>query len=215
MIRVAVVDDHPIVRRGLRETLSAETDIAVVAEAARSEEVLSMLRASACDVVVLDLSLPGGSGLDVLKEIRRDFPNLRVLVVSTHAESQYAVRSLRIGAAGYLTKTSAPEELVRAVRSLTKTGRYISENVAAALADYTRDGPADPSHRRLSDREHEVLRLLAAGKTISAIAADLSLSIKTVSTYRSRLVKKLGLNTTGDLIRYALEHNLFDERLRG
>jgi two-component system invasion response regulator UvrY len=210
MIRVALVDDHPIVRRGLRETLSAERDIAVVAEAAASEEALSMLRASACDVVVLDLSLPGRSGLDVLKEIRRDFPQLRVLVVSTHAESQYAVRSLRIGAAGYLTKTSAPEELVRAVRSLTKTGRYISENVAAALADYTRDGPPDPLHQRLSDREHEVLRLLTAGKTISTIGAELSLSVKTVSTYRSRLVKKLGLNTTGDLIRYALEHNLFD-----
>jgi two-component system, NarL family, invasion response regulator UvrY len=210
MIRVMLVDDHPIVRRGLRETLSAEADITVVAEAARSEEVLAALNGTRCDVVLLDLSLPGRGGLDVLKDIRRSFPDVRILVVSTHDESQYAVRAMRAGAAGYLTKTSPPEELVRAVRLLMRTGRYISEGVGAALAQFAQDDRPGPLHERLSDREHEVLRRLAAGQTISDIADGLALSVKTVSTYRSRLVEKLGVRTTSDLVRYALEHKLFD-----
>jgi DNA-binding NarL/FixJ family response regulator len=210
MIRVTLVDDHPIVRRGLKETLSAEADIVVVGEAARSEEVLAMLSTNPCDVVLLDISLPGRGGLDVLKDVRRTFPDVRVLVVSTHAESQYAVRAMRAGAAGYLTKTSPPEELVRAVRQLMRTGRYINEEVGAALAQFAQDDRPGPPHERLSDREHEVLRLLAAGKTVSDIANGLSLSVKTVSTYRSRLVEKLGVRTTSDLVRYALEHKLFD-----
>jgi len=210
MIRVTLVDDHPIVRRGLKETLSAEADIVVVGEASRSEEVLSALGASACDVVLLDISLPGRGGLDVLKDIRRSFPDVRVLVVSTHDESQYAVRAMRAGAAGYLTKTSPPEELVRAVRQLMRTGRYINEEVGAALAQFAQDDRPGAPHERLSDREHEVLRLLTAGKTISDIADELSLSVKTVSTYRSRLVEKLGVRTTSDLVRYGLEYKLFD-----
>lgn len=210
MIRVTLVDDHPIVRRGLKDTLSAEADIVVVGEAARSEEVLAALSASPCDVVLLDISLPGRGGLDVLKDIRRSFPDVRVLVVSTHDESQYAVRAMRAGAAGYLTKTSPPEELVRAVRQLMRTGRYINEEVGAALAQFAQDDRPGPPHERLSDREHEVLRLLTAGKTISDIASELSLSVKTVSTYRSRLVEKLAVRTTSDLVRYALQHKLFD-----
>jgi len=210
MIRVTLVDDHPIVRRGLKDTLSAEADIVVVGEAARSEEVLAALSASPCDVVLLDISLPGRGGLDVLKDIRRSFPDVRVLVVSTHDESQYAVRAMRAGAAGYLTKTSPPEELVRAVRQLMRTGRYINEEVGAALAQFAQDDRPGPPHERLSDREHEVLRLLTAGKTVSDIASELSLSVKTVSTYRSRLVEKLAVRTTSDLVRYALQHKLFD-----
>lgn len=210
MIRVTLVDDHPIVRRGLKDTLSAEADIAVVGEAARSEEVLAAMSASPCDVVLLDISLPGRGGLEVLKDIRRSFPDVRVLVVSTHDESQYAVRAMRAGAAGYLTKTSPPEELVRAVRQLMRTGRYISEEVGAALAQFAQDDRPGPPHESLSDREHEVLRMLTAGKTVSDIANELSLSVKTVSTYRSRLVEKLGVRTTSDLVRYALEHKLFD-----
>jgi two-component system, NarL family, invasion response regulator UvrY len=210
MIRVTLVDDHPIVRRGLKDTLSVEADIAVVGEAARSEEVLAALSASPCDVVLLDISLPGRGGLDVLKDIRRSFPDVRVLVVSTHDESQYAVRAMRAGAAGYLTKTSPPEELVRAVRQLMRTGRYINEEVGAALAQFAQDDRPGPPHEKLSDREHEVLRLLTSGKTISDIANELALSVKTVSTYRSRLVEKLGVRTTSDLVRYALEHKLFE-----
>jgi two-component system invasion response regulator UvrY len=210
MIRVVLVDDHPIVRRGLRETLCAESDIVVVAEAARSEEVLAALTSAPCDVVLLDISLPGRGGIDVLKDIRKDFPAVRVLVVSTHDESRYAVRAMRAGAAGYLTKSSAPEELVRAVRQLMRTGRYISEAVGAVLAQFAQDDRPGPAHDRLSDREHEVLRLLAAGTTVSEIADSLSLSVKTVSTYRTRLVQKLGVRTTSDLVRYAIEHKLFE-----
>lgn len=210
MIRVLIIDDHPIVRRGLKETLAAEGDITVVAEASRSEEVLGLLAAHGCDLVLLDLSLPGRGGLEVIQDIRREFPNARILIVSTYDESQYAMRAMRAGASGYLTKNSAPEELVRAVRSVANTGRYISESVAAALLDFARDDQPASLHGRLSNREHEVLRLLTSGRTISDIAVELSLSVKTVSTYRSRLVEKLGLRTTADLVRYALEHKLFD-----
>lgn len=210
MIRVLIVDDHPIVRRGLKETLIAEPDISVVAEAARSEEVLDLLAAHPCDVVLLDLSLPGRGGLDVIKDIRGQHPAARVLIVSTHHESQYAVRAIRAGATGYLTKNSAPEELVVAVRSIMTSGRYISEAVASTLLNYAQGDRQQARHELLSDREHEVLRLLAAGRSVSDIGADLSLSAKTVSTYRSRLMAKLGVRATADLIRYAIEHRLFD-----
>jgi DNA-binding NarL/FixJ family response regulator len=207
---VVLVDDHPVVRRGLRDALLADPDIAVVAEAAQSEEVLGTLAAHPCDVLLLDLSLPGRGGLEVLKDVRRDYPSIRVLIVSTHDEAQYAVRAMRAGAAGYLTKTSPPEELVRAVRAVAQTGRYITDSVAAALAEFAVDDRAAPAHERLSDREHEVLRLLTEGLTVTDIADRLSLSVKTVSTYRTRLAEKLGVRTTSELVRYALEHKLFN-----
>jgi two-component system invasion response regulator UvrY len=210
VIRVVLVDDHPVVRRGLRETLSADAGITIVAEAAQSEEVLGTLAAHPCDVLLLDISLPGRGGLEVLKDVRRDFPSVKVLIVSTHDEAQYSVRAIRAGAAGYLTKSSPPEELVRAVGSLVRTGRYITDSVAAALAEFAVDDRPGPAHERLSDREYEVLRLLASGLTVSDIAGELSLSVKTVSTYRTRVVEKLGVRTTTDLVRYALEHKLFD-----
>src|SRR5687767_8745380 len=210
MTNILIVDDHPIVRRGLRETLAVEPDITVVAEAARSEEVMHALAAHRCDVVLLDLSLPGRGGLDVLKDIQRDSPQVRVLVVSTYSETQYALRAIRAGAAGYLVKTSAPEELVRAVRSVMDSGRYITEGVAAALADYARENVRRAAHDHLSDREHEVFRLLVTGLTISQIAEHLSLSVKTISTYRRRLGDKLRLHSTADLVRYAVELRLFE-----
>lgn len=210
MTKIVIVDDHPIVRRGLRETLVAEPDIAVVAEAARSEEVLPTLAAHGCDLVLLDLSLPGRGGLEVLKDIRRTWPRMRVLVVSTYGDTQYALRSIRAGAAGYLMKTSAPDELVQAVRAVIHSGRYITEAVAAALADYAAQDAAHVSHEDLSDREHEVFRLLVAGHTISEIAVRLSLSVKTISTYRRRLTDKLRVHTTADLVRYAIDRKLFE-----
>jgi two-component system invasion response regulator UvrY len=210
MIRVVLVDDHPVVRRGLRETLSADPGIAVVAEASQAEEVPGTLAAHRCDVMLLDISLPGRGGIEVLKDVRRDHPSTKVLIVSTHDEAQYAVRAVRAGAAGYLTKSSPPEELVRAVRAVAATGRYFTDSVAAALAEFTVNDRAAPGHELLSDREHEVLRLLTDGLTVSEIAERLSLSVKTVSTYRTRLAEKLGVRTTADLVRYALEHKLFN-----
>jgi two-component system invasion response regulator UvrY len=210
VIRVVLVDDHPVVRRGLRETLSVDPGIAVVAEAAQSEEVLGTLAAHRCDVLLLDISLPGRGGIEVLKDVRRECPSTKVLIVSTHDEAQYAVRAVRAGAAGYLTKSSSPEELVRAVRTVAATGHYYTDSVAAALASFTVQDRTTPAHERLSDREHEVLRLLTEGLTISDIAVRLSLSVKTVSTYRTRLAEKLGVRTTAELVRYALEHKLFN-----
>jgi two-component system invasion response regulator UvrY len=211
VISVIIVDDHPLVRRGLRETLAAENDMTVVAEAASAEEAVATLASHRCDVLLLDISLPGRSGLDVLREIRRDFPRTAVLVVTTHDAIQYAVRCLRAGAGGYVAKSAGGDEVVAAVRAVYRSGRYISPDVGSALADLALMGPANrPPHEQLSDREHEVLRQLAAGRTVSEIASDMSLSVKTVSTYRTRMIEKLGLRTTADLVRYALEQKLFE-----
>jgi DNA-binding NarL/FixJ family response regulator len=210
MIRVVIADDHPVVRRGLRETLMSEPDIAVLAEVARAEDVVPMLTSVNADVLLLDLSMPGRGGMDVIRDVRRVFPFLRVLVVSMHTEPQYAVRAVRAGAAGYLTKATATEELIEAVRSVAQAGRYISESVGAALADFAEQAAGQASaHDQLSNRELEVVRLLVGGRTISEIANELTLSVKTISTYRSRAVEKLRLRTTADLVRYALEHDLF------
>jgi two-component system, NarL family, invasion response regulator UvrY len=209
MIRVIIVDDHALVRRGLRETLSATHDVAVVAESGRSEEVLPTLAAHPCDVLLLDLSMPGRGGIEVLEDVRREFPRVRVVIVSTYEPMQYAVRCFRAGAQGYVAKSAVADEVVAAVRSVIHTGRYISDDVAAALADYAVVGEASP-HLALSNREFEVFRQLAAGRTVSEIAVDLSLSVKTVSTYRTRLVQKIGARSTADLLRYAIENKLFD-----
>ena len=209
MIRIIIVDDHPLVRRGIRETVAAQGDLHVVGEASRASEVLPLLGRQPCDVLLLDLSLPDASGLELLKDVRRDFPHVRVLVVSTHDPMQYGVRSIRAGAAGYVSKNEPEDEIVPAIRAAVETGRYISPRLGAVLADFAMlDVRADA--QALSDRELEVLRRLASGKTISEIAADLSLSVKTVSTYRARMLEKLGLRSTSDLVRYAVEQRLFD-----
>lgn len=207
MIRVMIVDDHPLMRRGLRETLAA-AGIEVAGEATRSEEVVAAMQATRCDIVLLDLSLPGRGGLDVLKDLRREWPSTPVLILSSHPESQYALRAIQAGAAGYLSKSAVSEELVDAVRRVIETGEYINEVVGAELARFASRTGGGPAHERLSDREREVLRLLVAGRSVSEIAASLSLSVKTVSTYRSRLMEKLAIRTTADLIRYAIEQKL-------
>jgi DNA-binding NarL/FixJ family response regulator len=211
VISVIIVDDHPLVRRGLRETFAAERDMTVVAEAADAEEVLPALAAHRCDVLLLDLSLPGRGGLEVLRDVRRDFPRVRVVVVTTHDAVHFAVRCLRAGAGGYVVKSAGPEEVVAAVREVYRSGRYISDEVASALADFALiDEAGAPPHQRLSDREHDVLRRLVNGRTVSEIAGELSLSVKTVSTYRTRMIEKLGVRTTAGLVRYAVEHKLFE-----
>lgn len=210
MIRVAIVDDHPIVRRGLRDLISAEGDLVVVADVGRPEEVVPALTANPADVVLLDISLPGRGGLDVLGDLRREWPAQRVLIVSTHAESQYALRAIKAGAAGYVLKTAAPEELIAAVRNVAATGQHISETVAAELADYARRRTPRGGLSSLSDREFQVLRLMAAGSSAREIAERLSLSVKTVSTYRTRLLEKLQLRSVVELLRYAIEQGIND-----
>ncbi len=208
MIRVAIVDDHPIVRRGLRDLLSEHSDIEIVAETGQPEEVLPLAATHAVDVLLLDISLPGRGGLDVLADVHREWPDLRVLIVSTHAESQYALRAIRAGAAGYIAKNSAPEELVTAVRNVAATGRHITDTVALELAAYAGRRAPQTGLAALSNREYEVLRAIATGSSTGDIAQRLSLSVKTVSTYRARLLEKLRLKSTADLVRYAIEHGL-------
>jgi len=209
-MRVLICDDHPIVRKGLRDILEQEGTPVTIGEVASAEEALELARKKAWDTVVLDITMPGRSGLELLKDLKRERPNVPVLVLSVHPAEQYAVRVLRAGASGYLTKESAPEELLTAVRRIVRGGRYVSPSVAETLAaDLGR--PADElPHQGLSDREFEIMRLLGSGKRVSEIAAELHLSVKTVSTYRARVLTKLNARTTAQIMRYAIKHGLVD-----
>jgi DNA-binding NarL/FixJ family response regulator len=209
MIRVLITDDHAIVRQGLKQILAETSDIVVAAEAENAPRTLELLADSAreFDVLVLDINLPGRSGFDLLKDIRLLRPRLPVLIQSMHAEDQFAVRVLKAGAAGYITKESAPEELIKAIRKVCAGGRYISQALAEQLA-VSLASPGEQPHEALSDREYQILYLLASGKMVKEIAGDLGLSIKTVSTYRARVLEKLRLHTNAELTRYALEHKL-------
>jgi DNA-binding NarL/FixJ family response regulator len=206
MHRVLLVDDHAVLRRGVRAILEDHFPGIVVAEASNGEEALAALPAT-FDVVVLDLSMPGRSGLDLLAEIKHRQPKLPVLIMSLYGEEQYAVRALRAGASGYLTKAAAPEQLVGAVTKVIRGGRYISESLADRLAADL-GVPASTPHERLSDREFDVMRGIASGRTVGEIATQMHLSVKTVSTYRTRLLDKMGMSTNAELTRYALEHGL-------
>ena len=208
MIRVLIADDHPIVRQGLRQILSETADMEVTGEAANGQGALDQVRAGGWDVLVLDITMPDRSGFDILKELKHEQPHLPVLVLSIHAEEQLAVRVLKAGASGYLTKENAPEELVRAIRKVVSGGRYISPGLAESLAFGLDDASSPARHETLSDREFQVMQLMASGKTLAEIADTLSLSAKTVSTYRARLLEKLNLKTNSELIRYAIENGL-------
>jgi DNA-binding NarL/FixJ family response regulator len=207
MIRVLVADDHAVVRRGLLQILEEAPDMVAAGQANTGREVLQTVRQIDCDVVVLDISMPGGGGLETLKQLRTLRPDLPVLILSVYPEKQYATRALTAGAAGYLTKETAADELVAAIRQVARGGKYISSSLAATLAEQLGAEERGP-HDILSDRELQVLRLLASGKRTTDIAEDLTLSVKTVSTYRSRILTKLDLESTADLIRYALDHGL-------
>lgn len=208
MINVLIADDHPIVRQGLRQILSGLPDMQVAGEAINAQQTLERVRAGGWDVLVLDISMPGRSGFDILSELKHEQPNLPVLVLSVHSEDQFAVRVLKAGASGYLTKENAPAELIRAIRKVVGGGKYISGELAERLA-FGLDAATDrPPHESLSDREFQVAQLIADGKTLADIAAALTLSAKTVSTYRTRLLRKLNLKTNADIIRYALENGL-------
>jgi two-component system invasion response regulator UvrY len=207
MISVLIVDDHPIVRRGLKEILKGEPDVEV-AETADGREALRLIRQQAFDLVVLDLDLPGTNGLDVLKDIKREHRGLHVLVLSVYPEDQFAVRVLKAGASGFLSKDAAPDELVKAIRKILAGGKHISGRIAEQLLEHLSDKPDSSLHDKLSDREFQVLCLFGSGKTAKQIAEELCLSPPTVSTYRARILDKMNLKTTADLIRYAIEHRI-------
>lgn len=207
MTNVLIADDHPILRNGLKEILVRQLG-AVCGEAMDAQEVLTQVQNRNWDLVILDIALPGRSGLDILRDLKVVRPNLPVLILSAHPEDQYGKRMLRAGAAGYLEKHNAPEELIKAVRKVLVGGRYVSPALAEKLAcDLNEDRPV---HETLSDREFEVLRMIASGKTVTEIAEQLHLSVTTVSTYRARILEKMNLATTAELIRYALRNHFVD-----
>ena len=208
MPRVLIADDHPAVRRGLKEIIAEALPSAAIEEARNGAETLALARKRKPDVVVLDVSMPGRSGLEVLKELKEEYPKVPVLVLSVHPEEQFAVRALKAGAAGYLTKESAPEELVRAIRAVLTGRKYVTPAVAERLAAAIEVGAGAAPHEVLSDREFHVMRMLASGKSVREVADELSLSPKTVSTYRTRLLRKMGMRTNADLTRYAVRHGL-------
>lgn len=207
-MRILIADDHAILRRGLREILQRELPGVVSGEAADAAEVLAQVQRQDWDLLILDVTMPGRSGLDLLKDLRYLRPKLPVLVLSMHSEDQYGRRVLKAGASGYMNKESAPEELITAIRKVLAGGRYVSAALAESLArDLARDDERPP-HELLSNRELEVLRKIAAGKTVGQVAAELHLGVTTVSTHRARLMEKMQMSTTAELIRYALQNDL-------
>lgn len=209
-MKVLIADDHSVVRAGLKQILLDVWATAVVGQAKDAHEALRMVREQEWDVVVLDISMPGKSGIDALKELKQERPRLPVLVLTSHSVEQYAVRVMKAGAAGYMTKESAPEHLIEAVRKVMKGGKYISPQLAEVLAATLAVDTEKPPHEILSDREYQVLRLIAAGKTVGEIASELFLSDKTISSHRAHILQKLGMKTTADLIRYAIKNGLID-----
>lgn len=207
MIKILIADDHAIVRQGLKQIVAEEPDLIVAGEAQTAQQALDRVRQDDWDIVILDISLPGRSGLEALKEIKQERPNLPILMLSMYPEEQFAVRALKAGAAGYVTKESASEELIAAIRKVLKGGKYVSTTLAEKLVVDLAAAERLP-HETLSDREYEVLRLIASGKTASEIAKQLSLSVKTVSTYRARLLDKMKLKNNAELMQYAITHQL-------
>jgi len=210
MIRVVIADDHTIVRDGLKHLLRAAGDIDVAGEARNGNEALERVRALTFDVLLMDMSMPGKSGIELIRQVHAEKPKLRILVLSMHEEHQYAVRAIRAGAAGYVTKESATLQLVEAIRKVAGGGAFISAEVAQQLALGAMPGGDGPLHGKLSDREYQILLLIAEGKSISEIAEQLFLSVKTVSTHKSNILQKMNLSTQGDLIRYAITNNLVE-----
>jgi two-component system, NarL family, invasion response regulator UvrY len=207
MIKVIVVDDHPVVRRGLRQIIDDEPDMKVAGEANNADECLSLVRKTDCTLVVLDVTLPDRDGFDVLKQLRYEHPGLPVLMLSIHPEELYGLRLIKAGAAGYLMKEGAPDELVKAIRKAHAGGKYVSAALAEKLVSHL-SGCKQPPHENLSNREFQILCLIARGKSLKSIADELRVGEKTVSTYRSRIMEKMGMSTNYDLIRYASEHRL-------
>ena len=209
-IRVFIADDHAIVREGLKQILADSPDIIVAGEAENGLDAIKLLRKAKCSVMLLDISMPDRSGIDVLKLVKKENPEIAVLMLSMHREDQYAIRSLKAGAAGYLTKQSAPRELVTAIRQVATGQKYVSAALAQELASAIGDDHETPLHDMLSDREYQTLTMIASGKTVSAIAEELSLSVKTISEYRARLLVKMKLKNSAELTHYAIKNQLIE-----
>jgi DNA-binding NarL/FixJ family response regulator len=210
VIRVLIADDHAIVREGLKQILADTKDIVVAAEADNGLEAVKFCRAKDCQVMLLDISMPDRSGIEVLKQIKKEMPKIAVLMLSMHREDQYAIRSLKAGASGYLNKQSAPKELVVAIRQVAKGQKYVSLALAQELAKQIGEDQDRPLHDALSDREYQTLTLIASGKSVTDIAKELALSVKTVSEYRSRLLTKMKLKNSAELTHYAIKHQLVE-----
>lgn len=211
MIKVLLADDHAIVRDGLKQILADTEDLAVAGEAADGHEVLKKMREQDWDIIVLDISMPGRSGLELIREIKNEKPGLPILILSMHQEEQYALRALRAGASGYLTKESDAEQLISVIRKVAKGGVFVSPAMAEHLARDLMPSTENPPHTLLSDREYQIFRLIVSGQSISEIADKLSLSVKTVSTHKSRIMQKMNMTNQTELIRYAIKHGLLDE----
>jgi DNA-binding NarL/FixJ family response regulator len=207
-IRIFIADDHPIVRQGLRRIVEADAGMAIAGEAGDAASLCAALAHTATDVVLLDVSMPGGLFLETLRELRAKHPTVRVLVLSVHPEDQWAVRALRAGASGYLTKDHSPDQLLDAIRRVYRGGKYVSPTLAEHLAEHLEGGAERAPHELLSDREFEVMRRLGSGLTVSQIASELAISAKTVSTYRTRILEKMAVATNAELVRYASKHGL-------
>ncbi|MFA6456692.1 MAG: response regulator transcription factor [Bacteroidota bacterium] len=210
MIHIIIADDHQLIREGLRKVLRDESDMKIVADVSNTHDLLEQLRKESADVLVLDVNMPGRSGIDVLADLKREFPSVKILMLSMHPEDALAVRALKSGAHGYITKNSPPEEMINAIRKVGGGRRYISETLADKLADNVQSKTSQELHHTLSDREFEVFQLLGAGVTVSEIAVRLSLSVPTVSTYRARILEKMKMETTAELIHYAVKNNLVE-----
>jgi DNA-binding NarL/FixJ family response regulator len=209
-IKVLIADDHAIVREGLKQILADTNDIVVAGDAQNAQEAVQLVRKTEAHVLLLDISMPDRSGLEVLKQVKKETPNIAVLMLSMHREDQYALRSLKAGASGYLNKQSAPAELVNAIRLVVSGKKYITQELAQAMANQLDTDQEIPPHEILSDREYQTLTLIASGKAVSDIAAELMLSVKTISMYRSRLLQKMKLKNNAELTHYAIKNQLVD-----
>ncbi len=210
MVKILIADDHVLVRDGLKRLIESEAGFTVLGEAGNSDEALKFLHRRRCDLIILDISMPGKNGMELLKELRELYPQLKILILTMHPEERFAIRALKAGADGYLTKMSAPNELLHAIRKISSGGKYISASLAESIAQTLGEKSSGAGHELLSDREFEVMRLLGAGQTVSEIAKTLNLSRSTVSTYRKRILEKLGLHSNAEIIHYAMQHGIVD-----